>query len=151
LSSTEAVSTIKGGAVVTRDPSTSPVENPSAAPQPASGTEVTVNGVGAEVPPELAAAVRRAREGSKCELPQEMTTTQAADFLDVSRPFLLNLIKRGELPCRFAGKQRRIPTSALLEQRERMFQHARAAADEMVRIAQEHGLYELEGPPPKVP
>jgi excisionase family DNA binding protein len=135
---------------VARD-QTSPVENPFASPQPASGAEVPAHGASTQVPPELAAVVRRASERNKHDLLQEMTTSQAAEFLDVSQPFLHKLIQRGELPCHFVGKQRHIPTSAPLELRERMFQRARAAADEMVHIAQEHGLYELEGPPPQIP
>src|SRR5262245_11830397 len=83
--------------------------------------EVTVNGVRVEVSPELEAAVHRAYKGLFQPLPKEMTTTQAADFLDVSRPFVIKLIKRGELPCRMVGKHRRIPTGALLEYREKMF------------------------------
>jgi excisionase family DNA binding protein len=69
-----------------------------------------------------------------------MTTTQAADFLDVSRPFIIKLTRRGELPCRMVGKHRRIPTDAVLEYREKMFQQARKAADEMSQLSQEADL-----------
>jgi excisionase family DNA binding protein len=77
-----------------------------------------------------------------------MTTTQAAEFLDVSRPFVVKLVKRRELPCRLVGKHRRIPSAALLEYREKMFQRAKTAADEMAQTAQELGLYQPKGPPP---
>jgi excisionase family DNA binding protein len=110
---------------------------------------VFVNGTRVEVSPELEAAVRRAYQGSRQELPAEMTTTQAADFLDVSRPFVIKLVKRGDLPCRLVGKHRRIPTPALVKYRDKMFQRAKAAADEMVQLSQELGLYDIEGPPPK--
>lgn len=108
--------------------------------------EITVNGVLIEVSPELEAAVQRAFEGTVQSLPQEMTTTQAADFLDVSRPFIIKLVKLGELPCRLVGSHRRIPTKALLEHREKMFRQASEAADEMTRIGEELGLYERERP-----
>jgi excisionase family DNA binding protein len=111
--------------------------------------EVFVGGVRIEVPPEFEAALERAIEAAKRPLPPEMTTTQAADYLDVSRPFVIKLIKRGELPCRMVGTHRRIPTPALREYREKMFRRALAAADEISRISQELGLYEREGPPPK--
>jgi excisionase family DNA binding protein len=79
-----------------------------------------------------------------------MTTTQAAEFLDVSRPFVIKLVKRGELPCRMVGKHRRIPSAALLEYREKMFHQAKMAADEMTQMSQDLGLYEeLKQPPPK--
>jgi excisionase family DNA binding protein len=101
------------------------------------------------VSPELEAAVLRAHKGLVEQLPREMTTTQAADFLDVSRPFVIKIIKQGALPCRMVGKHRRIPTDALVAYREKMFQQARAAADEMAQTSQELGLYELDGPSPK--
>jgi len=77
-----------------------------------------------------------------------MTTTQAAEFLDVSRPFVIKLIKRGELPCRMVGKHRRIPTEALQEHREKMFQRAKQAADEMAQASQEMELYKEPPPAP---
>ena len=95
------------------------------------------------------AAVQRAIEESKRPLPEEMTLSQAADFLDVSREYILKRIKRGELPCRLVGKRRRIPSAALLEYNEKLFQRRKAAADEMSNIAQELGLYDEEGPLPK--
>jgi excisionase family DNA binding protein len=111
--------------------------------------EVFVNGVPVEVSPELEAAVERARKGLLQPQPTEMTTTQAAEFLDVSRPFVIKLVRRGDLPCRLVGKHRRIPTQALRDYKQQMFQQAKSAADEMSRLSQELGLYDLEGPPPK--
>ncbi|HEV3255539.1 MAG TPA: helix-turn-helix domain-containing protein [Gemmataceae bacterium] len=117
------------------------MSDPSAKVQ-AGQVEITVNGVRIEVSPELEAAVYRAYQGLAQPLPREMTTTQAAEFLDVSRPFVIKLIKRGELPCRLVGKHRRVPSDALLKYREKMFQQARGAADEMTQTSQDLGLYE---------
>jgi excisionase family DNA binding protein len=75
-----------------------------------------------------------------------MTTTQAAEFLDVSRPFVIKLVQRGELPCRMVGKHRRIPSDAVVKYRDFMFQQASKAADEMTRMAQEAGLYDEYAP-----
>jgi excisionase family DNA binding protein len=140
------------------NPRRKPVANPSAqtpkiaTPSPpahtGSGVEVYVNGVRLEVSPILEAAVQRAYKALARPLPSEMTTNQAAEVLDVSRPFIIKLVKRGELPCRMVGKHRRIPTDALLEYRDKMFQRANAAADEMARISQELGLYDLGEAPP---
>jgi len=102
-----------------------------------------------DVPPILEAAVQRAYNALARPLPQEMTTNQAAEFLDVSRPFIIKLVKRGELPCRMVGKHRRIPTDALLAYREKMFQQARAAAAEITQISEELELYEQDKAPPK--
>jgi excisionase family DNA binding protein len=114
--------------------------------RPADRIEIRVNGVPIEVSPELEEAVHRAHKGLLQPLPREMTTNQAAEFLDVSRPFVIKLVQRGELPCRMVGKHRRIPTEALVQYRERMFQRARRAADEMAQLAQGAGLYEEEPP-----
>jgi excisionase family DNA binding protein len=111
--------------------------------------EITIGGIPIEVPPELEAAVHRAYKGLCQSLPVEMTTTQAAEFLDVSRPFVIKLVQRRELPCRMVGKHRRIPTEALRSYREKMFQKAKMAADEMAALSQDLGLYDTEGPPQK--
>ncbi len=108
--------------------------------------EITVNGVPIDVSPELEEAVHRVYKGLLQPLPREMTTNQAAEFLDVSRPFVIKLVRRGELPCRMVGTHRRIPTEALVQYRERMFEQARQAADEMAQLSQEAGLYEQEPP-----
>jgi excisionase family DNA binding protein len=105
---------------------------------------ITVNGVRIDVSPELEDAVNRAHKGLLRPLPKEMTTTQAAEFLDVSRPFVIKLTQRGELPCRLVGQHRRIPSEALLAYRDRMFQQARKAADEMAQLSQDSGLYDQE-------
>jgi excisionase family DNA binding protein len=110
--------------------------------------EITINGIRLEVSPELEVAVHRAYQGLCQPLPAEMTTTQAAAFLDVSRPFVIKLVQRKELPCRMVGKHRRIPTNALQQYREKMFQQAKNAADEMAHLSQELGLYDTKGPPP---
>jgi excisionase family DNA binding protein len=131
-------------------PPTQPVEaeERSKPAGPGEQIEIFVNGVRVEVAPELEVAVLRAYKGMFQPLPREMTTTQAAEFLDVSRPFVIKLIKRCELPCRMVGKHRRIPTDALLGFREKMFRQAKVAADEMAQMSQELGLYEGSDEPP---
>ena len=116
-----------------------------------SRVQVLVDGVPIELSPELEDAVHRAHKGLCQSLPSEMTTTEAAAFLDVSRPFVIKLIERGELPCRMVGKHRRIPSQALEEYRDKMFRQAKRAADDMARASQEMGFYELDGPAPKTP
>jgi excisionase family DNA binding protein len=134
---------------VATPPPTSPAGGPTAQGGPRDRVEITVNGVRIDVSPELEEAVHRAYKGLLRPLPREMTTTQAAAFLDVSRPFIIKLVQRGELPCRMVGKHRRIPTEAVVDYRERMFQQARRAADEMVQLSQDAGLY--DEPPRKAP
>jgi excisionase family DNA binding protein len=45
---------------------------------------------------------------------EEVSAQRAADLLKVSRPYLLNLVKNGVLPCRMVGAHHRIPMSAVI-------------------------------------
>jgi excisionase family DNA binding protein len=44
---------------------------------------------------------------------EEISAQDAADLLKVSRPYLLNLVKKGVLPCRMVGAHHRIPAAAV--------------------------------------
>jgi excisionase family DNA binding protein len=46
---------------------------------------------------------------------QELTTVEAANFLNVSRPFVIKEIMEGRIPHRMVGTHRRIPFGGLLE------------------------------------
>jgi excisionase family DNA binding protein len=48
---------------------------------------------------------------------EEVSAQQAADLLKVSRPYLLNLVKKGILPCRMVGSHHRVPMSAVIAYR----------------------------------
>jgi len=50
--------------------------------------------------------------------PAELSTTEAADLLGVSRTTLVGLLKDGHIPHRTVGTHRRVPRAALLEFRK---------------------------------
>ena len=70
----------------------------------------------------------------------ELTTQQAADFLNVSRPYLVGVLKKGELPYRKVGAHRRILFKDVLDYQQRSRIERHRALDELTRQAQELGL-----------
>jgi len=67
----------------------------------------------------------------------ELTTQQAADFLNVSRPYVVGLIEREELPYRKVGTHRRIKFRDLAAYHERTLSTSKQALDELSQQAQE--------------
>jgi excisionase family DNA binding protein len=71
----------------------------------------------------------------------ELTTQQAADLLNVSRPYLINLLNKREIPFHKVGRHRRIRLDDLRNYKERRDSKRRQLLREMTREAQEAGLY----------
>ena len=67
----------------------------------------------------------------------ELTTQEAANLLNVSRPHLVKLLEGGDIPFSKAGTHRRIRYQDLMAYREQRMQESKSALDELTTQAQE--------------
>lgn len=67
----------------------------------------------------------------------ELTTQQAADFLNVSRPFFVKLLEEGKLPFHKVGSHRRVYFQDLVVYKEQNIKERSKALDELAAQSQE--------------
>jgi excisionase family DNA binding protein len=71
---------------------------------------------------------------------QELSTVEAANFLNVSRPFVIKEIDAGRLPHRLVGTHRRVAFEDLLAYARKMRERQESALEKMADNARELGL-----------
>src|SRR5580700_7228168 len=73
----------------------------------------------------------------------EITTQQAAELLNVSRPYVVGMIDRGELPVRMVGNQRRLPLKDVLAYKAENRAKRLETLQELAAQDQKLGLFAL--------
>ena len=107
------------------------------------GCEVMTLDVPASAVPLIKALLKEMGDGKAVTVvadDAEITTQQAADLLNVSRPYLVGLIGKGELPARMVGPRRRLLLADVLAYREENKAKRRGALRELAALDQELGL-----------
>jgi excisionase family DNA binding protein len=73
---------------------------------------------------------------------KELTTQEAADMLNISRPYLIKLLEQGDIPFTKTGTHRRVRFSDLMEYKKYRDSERRKGLAELTQLSQELGLYE---------
>jgi excisionase family DNA binding protein len=109
---------------------------------------VFANGKQLELPPNIFQAlhfvVHHMKRGDAISLvptTKMLTTNQAADILNVSRPFLVKLLNDRAIPFTKTGTHRRLRMSDVLEYKQRRDRDMLDMLDELANEAQEAGNY----------
>ena len=107
------------------------------------GHEVTT----LDMPPAAVSLIRRLLkemgEGKAVTLvadEPEITTEQAAKLLHVSRPYVVGLVDKGQMPARNVGKQRRLLLKDVVAYKRDNEAKRREALHELAALDQELGL-----------
>ncbi len=79
----------------------------------------------------------------------EVTTQQAAELLQVSRPYLIRLLEEGRISYRKVGTHRRIRIADILKYKEVRDERRGTDLRELIRVSESMGLYDAETPPGK--
>ena len=75
---------------------------------------------------------------------QELTTQQAAEFLNVSRPYLIKLLEQGEIPHIKVGSHRRVRFDDLMNYKQQRDVKRREGLKELTQFLQDEGFYDDE-------
>jgi len=76
------------------------------------------------------------------EVKRELTTSEAARVLGVSRPTLIGLLDKGEIKSHKVGTHRRVALEDVLAHRRRRIEHQRKAYEALMAEQDELGIYE---------
>ena len=89
---------------------------------------------------QLLAEMSQGHTVSLIPIESELSTQQAADLLNVSRPYVVKLLDEGKIPSRTVGKYRRVRLDDLLEFKRKDIESREKIMEELTALDQELGL-----------
>lgn len=107
----------------------------------AGGTTVAVPDVIRTILEQAAHELVRGNRVSLVPIGRMLTTRQAAELLNVSRPFLIGLLESDQIPYEKVGTHRRVPIDEVLRFREERSRGRRQALRQLSEEADELGIY----------
>ena len=90
----------------------------------------------------IVAEIAKGNSVAVMPLKPELTTQEVAELLNVSRPYLIKLLERGEMPYHLVGTHRRVQLSDVLAYKRKALEERKAILNEMAALNQEMGLYD---------
>ncbi|MGC1208182.1 MAG: helix-turn-helix domain-containing protein [Ornithinimicrobium sp.] len=116
---------------------------------------IGLNGKRTDIPPAMVDVLRQVAQSlshglgvTVAPLNAMMTTQEAADFLGISRPTLVRIVDRGDLPMERPGRHRYVRLSDLLKYQDHVREKRAMPLSAMATEAQGVGLYEATDAPP---
>ena len=84
----------------------------------------------------------RGRAVSIVPINKELTTQEAADILNISRPYLVKLLEAGQIPFTKVGSHRRVRFSDVLAYQKQRENERKQALAEIAHISEDAELYD---------
>jgi len=109
--------------------------------EPGTGRQVALPKAARAVLLAAAHALRRGGRVSLIPVGASLTTQQAAELLNVSRPYLIRILEAGDLPYEMVGTHRRLDLDDVLRYRAQRTQRRRDALRRLSEEADELGIY----------
>lgn len=110
---------------------------------------VSASGERLEMPESMYEALRQVAEAlssgmgvNVAPLSAMLTTQEAAEYLGISRPTLVRILERGEIPMEKPGRHRFVRLKDIVDYQEQMKEKRRAALEQMIADAEDEDLYD---------